>query len=152
MIEDETAVEPGLSYLLPTGLSGDPLLKRLVELANLGWRAKLIILTNGVVIEGLLISPADFRTVLADSIRNGGDEDRAYLHLREMVADAITADDPDPMPLGRPTDVPEPRFIHLADVTIGSGVRLPFLRLRLPAVSGFWVVAEKPSPGHADTG
>jgi hypothetical protein len=129
--------EPGMSWLLPTGLSGDPLLKRLVELAALGWRARLVILSNGIVVTGTLISPAAFREALAASITHRV-EDPAYEMLDEVVATAITAQDPEPLGAGL-AEGPEPRFVHLSDVKVGSDVDLPFLRLRLPAISGFWL-------------
>ena len=126
------------------GTSGDPLLKRLVELAQLGWQARLIVLSNGQYIEGTLVSGKAFRTALASEIRIGSDTRAGALYetLDSMVAAAVDAEDPGPSDLGAPSDIPEPRFIHLARVVIGhpdEAIRLPFLRLRLPAVSGFWV-------------
>jgi hypothetical protein len=143
----EVVQDGQLSWLMPTGLSGDPLLKRLIDLANLGWRTELAMLSNGAVIRGTLISPSEFRAVLADSIQSGDADDPAYQVLREMVAHAVLAEDPDPVPLGRPSDVPEPRFIHLADVTINDKDQLPFIRLRLPAVSGFWLANRRQDLG-----
>jgi hypothetical protein len=122
----------------PLGLSGDPLLKRLVALADLGWRARLVVVSNGTLLVGTLVSPDAFRAALADKVRRRSPDERWYEVLDEMVASAITHDDPDPTPLGSPGDVPEPRFVHLADVALDRA-RLPYLRLRLPAVSGFWL-------------
>ena len=50
--------------------SGDPLLKRLVVLARLGWEADLVLFSNGAVITGSLISGAKFRAALAEGIRS----------------------------------------------------------------------------------
>jgi hypothetical protein len=134
------------------GTSGDPLLKRLVDLAQLGWQARLILLSNGQYIEGTLVSPKAFRTAMASEIRDGmagGPSDPLYETLDAMIAAAIDAEDPGPSDLGAPSDIPEPRFIHLAEVLIGRNnpTTLPFVRLRLPAVSGFWVVRLRE---HAD--
>src|SRR3990170_4263132 len=131
-----------------TGLSGDPLLKRLVDMAQLGWRARLILFSNGQFISGTLVSPKAFRAALAESIRSRPEDIPAFSTLDSIVAAAIDAEDPGPTGLGSPYDVPEPRFIHLADVHMGlpGQPAAPFLRLRLPAVSGFWVTAmEEPA-------
>ena len=135
----------GLGHANPSGMSGDPLLKRLVDLAQLGWQARLIVLSNGQYIEGTLVSSKAFRTALASEIRVGattGSGAQLYETLDGMIAAAIDAEDPGPSELGAPSDIPEPRFIHLTDVLVGrsDATPLPFLRLRLPAVSGFWVV------------
>jgi hypothetical protein len=126
--------------MLPTGLSGDPLLKRLVDLAGLGWSTELALVSNGAVISGTLISQAEFLAALSGEIlhREGQPE---YEVLDQLVADAISTADPEPF--GVPDDQqPEPRFIHLADVTV-AGTAVPYLRLRLPAVSGFWLTSTK---------
>jgi hypothetical protein len=120
-----------------TGRSGDPLLKRLVDLAKVGWEADLVLFSNGSFIRGRLISGVKFRAALAQSIRarEGSDFDA-------LVARIVAAEDP-PVPNEEETG-PEPRFIHLADVRLGAGseVRAPYLRLRLPAVSGFWIASK----------
>ena len=132
----ESGTTPGASWMLPTGQSGDPLLKRLVDLASLGWAARLAVISNGVLVRGTLVSAGVFREALAAAItRRGGDP--TYAMLDDLVAAAVEADDPEP--LWAQEGVPEPRFIHLADVQIGPDGHLPFLRLRLPAVSGFWL-------------
>jgi hypothetical protein len=122
------------------GTSGDPLLKRLVDLAQLGFQPDLVILTNGEVIRGVLVSARTYRTALANSIR-AAEADDAYAALEELVATAIEKEDPGPSGMGAPSDVPEPRYIHLANVRLGRDAQpfAPFLRLRLPAVSGFWL-------------
>jgi hypothetical protein len=129
-----------------TGLSGDPLLKRLVSLAHLGWAPRLVLLSNGTLVSGTLISPTSFREALAESVRRGPSGEGQFEVLNAMLAKAVTEEDPDPYPLGPPTDVPEPRFIHLAEVTVVGGGRVPFMRLRLPAVSGFWLSALDEQP------
>lgn len=120
--------------------SGDPMLKRLVDLAHLGWRADLLILTNGVFLSGTLISPQTFRNALAESIQARAD-DTHLAGLDSIVARAVAAEEPPPDPRPLALDAPEPRFIHLRDVRVGFGsqVTAPYLRLRLPAVSGFWL-------------
>lgn len=136
----EPGASPGASWMLPTGQSGDPLLKRLVDLSSLGWTARMAVISNGVLIRGTLVSVGVFREALAAAItRRGGDP--SYAMLDDLVAAAVEADDPDP--LWMQEGVPEPRYIHLADVQIGPNERLPFLRLRLPAVSGFWLDGEE---------
>lgn len=124
-----------------SGISGDPLLKRLVDLAHLGWSRRIVLFSNGQVISGALISPAQFRAALAASIREGS-EGQASTGMDELVASVVDAEDP-PVPDATPA-APEPRFIHLADVRIGVSQEplTPFMRLRLPAASGFWI-----SPG-----
>ncbi len=125
------------------GESGDPLLKRLVDLAKLGWEANLVLYSNGAFLSGQLISGAKFRVALAESIRaRRPDLSAPGSEFDEIVASAVAAEDP-------PTEeadleVPEPRFIHLADVRVfgQAEVSAPFLRLRLPAVSGFWIEAK----------
>lgn len=132
-LEGESEATP---TAVTTGMSGDPLLKRLVDLAHLGWTAKLTFYSNGQVLSGVLISPAQFRSALAASIRTsdpGG--------FDSLVASVVDAEDP-PVP-DASLGFPEPRFIHLADVRIGTNEEplAPFMRLRLPAVSGFWISA-----------
>ena len=119
--------------------SGDPLLKRLVDLAHLGWEADLVILSNGSWFQGRLISGSEYRAALAESIRGRRGGSGLYDELDLIVAAAIDAEDPPAPDIGPP----EPRFIHLAGVRALGGPRVitPFLRLRLPAVSGFWVIA-----------
>lgn len=125
-------------FSLPvTGVSGDPLLKRLVDLAHLGWSARLLLLSNGQLLTGTLISPATFRAALAASIR--GSSGHSASPFDDHVASVVDAEDPPvPDPAG---EIPEPRFIHLADVVFlpPTDLQLPFLRMRLPAVSAFWV-------------
>jgi hypothetical protein len=132
--EVETA-EPALKVE-----SGDPLLKRLVDLSRIGWEADLILYSNGSAITGHLISGAKFRAALAESIRTRVAAGEAGSDLDSIVAAAVAAEEPPPSPELEP-DFPEPRFIHLADVRLLDGDKpiAPFLRLRLPAVSGFWI-------------
>ena len=146
MIESNTT-EAAADALAP-GLSGDPMLKRLVSLSTLGWRARFIVLSNGVAISGTLISPSDYRAALSASVRQGASADKRFEELDLIVAESILADDADEVPLGVPADVPEPRYLHLAEVEIGS-IEVPFLRLRLPAVSGFWLTTLS-APGTAE--
>jgi hypothetical protein len=131
---DGPDVEPS-----PGGTSGDPLLKRLVDLAHLGFSADLTLYSNGQVLHGKLISSRTYRAQLATSLRTEGG---AFALLDGLIATAVEEDEPGPSGLGSAIGlVPEPRFIHLADVTIGvqREALAPFLRLRLPAVSGFWL-------------
>lgn len=115
--------------------SGDPLLKQLVDLGNLGWQPELLLFSNGELIRGRLISAALFKAALAESIRRTGGE---QLPVDSVVATAIAQYEPSLDEEGH--EVPEPRFIHLADVRIGDSEPFaPFMRLRLPAVSGFWI-------------
>lgn len=122
--------------------SGDPLLKRLVDLSRIGWEADLVLLSNGTVITGRLISGAKFRAALAESIRTR--ESQQGSDFDSIVAAAVAAEEPPPEPEPEP-DLPEPRFIHLADVRVLEGDKpiAPFLRLRLPAVSGFWIASRR---------
>ena len=91
-------------------------------------------------VTGTLIAPGTYRSALAASVSKGGAKDQPWLEvLDKMVAAAILEEDPDPSPIGTPTNQPEPRFIHLADVVFDRGPTVPFMRLRLPAVSGFWL-------------
>lgn len=131
--EHETAWSP------EPGLSGDPLLKRLVDLAQLGFSPRLTIVSNGMVINGTLVSATVYRSALASSLRQGAG---LFATLDGLIAAAIDADEPGTSGLGSTLNQgPEPRFIHLADVTGGleDAPLAPFLRLRLPAVSGFWL-------------
>lgn len=115
--------------------SGDPLLKQLVDLGNLGWQPELLLYSNGELIRGRLISAALFKAALAESIRRTGGN---QLPVDSVVATAITQYGPSLDEEGH--EVPEPRFIHLADVRIGESEPVaPFMRLRLPAISGFWI-------------
>jgi hypothetical protein len=120
--------------------SGDPLLKRLVDLSRVGWEADLILYSNGSVITGRLISGAKFRAALAESIRTRAAAGEPGSDFDSIVAAAVAAEEPPTSPEPEP-DLPEPRFIHLADVRLLEGDKpvAPFLRLRLPAVSGFWI-------------
>lgn len=120
--------------------SGDPLLKRLVDLAKLGWEADLVLYSNGTFITGHLISGVKFRAALAESIRSGAGAKPSSAEFDGVVAAAVAAEDPPPM-MDADGDMPEPRFVHLADVrTLGAKEPCaPFMRLRLPAVSGFWI-------------
>jgi hypothetical protein len=131
------------------GESGDPLLKRLVDLAQLGWQPELVIFSNGAWLRGRLVSPKTFRAALAESIRVGGDADSSFAALDVMVASAIEREDPGPSGLGAPSDLPEPRFIHMAAVREATNGReiAPFIRLRLPAVSAFWLVGRDDEAG-----
>ncbi len=130
--------------------SGDPMLKRLVDLAHLGWRAELVILTNGVFLSGTLISPQTFRNALAQSI-NARTDDAYLAGLDSVVARVVAAEEPPPDPRPPALDVPEPRYIHLRDVRVGFGSQViaPYLRLRLPAASGFWLSTVM-EPVHED--
>lgn len=127
---------------IPQGESGDPLLKRLVDLARIGWEAELVLVSNGAVISGKLISGSKYRAALAESIRSRGEPGASVSDFDAIVAAAVAAEDPPPVEQ-RP-DLPEPRFIHLEDVhMLGSqGQIAPYMRLRLPAVSGFWIVTK----------
>ena len=135
--------------------SGDPLLKRLVDLAQLGFHARLTLFSNGQVIQGSLIPAQLYCSNLAGSIRSREKEAGLFGSLDEIVARAIEAE----MPLDMDDDAedtggdepPEPRYIHLADVTIGAQREpmAPFLRLRLPAVSGFWLEPQEGEAGEA---
>lgn len=124
----------------PKGESGDPLLKRLVDLSRVGWEADLVLYSNGSVITGHLISGAKFRAALAESIRTRVSAGEPGSDLDSIVAAAVAAEEPPSSPEPEP-DLPEPRFIHLADVRLLDGDKpvAPFFRLRLPAVSGFWI-------------
>ncbi len=125
---------------IPRGESGDPLLKRLVDLARIGWEADLVLFSNGAVLTGRLISGARFRAALAESIRSSGGPEGETSDFNGIVATAVAAEDPPPVE--QEPDLPEPRFIHLEDVRLlGSESQIaPYMRLRLPAVSGFWIV------------
>lgn len=118
------------------GTSGDPLLKRLVELSKVGWEADLVLFSNGTMVRGRLISGVKFRAALAESIVER--RPSVSSNLDAIVAQSVAAEDPPPE---QDDNHPEPRFIHLAEVEIGHSppIRIPFLRLRLPAVSGFWI-------------
>jgi hypothetical protein len=120
------------------GTSGDPLLKRLVDLAKVGWEANLVLFSNGSWISGRLISGVKFRAALAESITAAGEGSRTA-NLDSLVASAVAAEDP-PSPVDDELQ-PEPRFIHLADVRVlgNDSIVAPYLRLRLPAASGFWI-------------
>lgn len=122
-----------------TGLSGDPLLKRLVDLAQIGFSAEMTLYSNGQVIHGTLISSQTYRQALAETLRS---TEGMFASLDQLIAEAVEEDEPGESGLGSTSGlVPEPRFIHLAKATIGTDRRelAPFLRLRLPAVSGFWL-------------
>jgi hypothetical protein len=136
-------------------MSGDPLLKRLVDLSQLGFTANLTLFSNGELLSGRLISPRAYFEALASSIEQRGERKGPFGALDDIVAGAIEAESPtegveDEEELSEGT--PEPRYIHLANVCIGVDRRpvAPFLRLRLPAVSGFWVdpLAEE-EPGES---
>ena len=88
-------------------MSGDPLLKRLVDLAHIGFSARLVLISNGQLLSGRLISPDVWRAALAESIRDRERSMAAFATLDEMVAAAIEAQDAGPTGLGRP-DVPDP--------------------------------------------
>lgn len=143
LMEDEVEMTPADPVQSVTCLSGDPLLKRLVSLAHLGWTAKLVLFSNGSLLSGTLISGSSYRAALSESVRRGNPDSPQFEVLNGMVANAITEEDADPSPMGLPAASPEPRFIHLASVSF-VGVEtepVPFLRLRLPAVSGFWITS-----------
>ena len=144
MTSREMTSDPTVPTLGARPESGDPLLKRLVDLARLGWGADLVLLSNGVVITGNLISGAKFREALAESIRSRPVEQGVSGDFDRIVAAAVAAEDP-PSSSSEEPDLPEPRFIHLADVRLlGAKDQLaPFMRLRLPAISGFWVREQK---------
>lgn len=144
MISHETTPDPTIPVVSVRPESGDPLLKRLVDLARLGWEADLVLFSNGAVITGNLISGAKFRAALAESIRSRPVEEGASGDFDQIVAAAVSAEDP-PSSSDQEPDLPEPRFIHLADVHLLGAERqlAPFMRLRLPAVSGFWVREQK---------
>jgi len=144
MISREATPDPTIAMVSARSESGDPLLKRLVDLARLGWEADLVLFSNGAVITGNLISGAKFRAALAESIRSRPVEEGASGDFDRIVAAAVSAEDP-PSSADQEPDLPEPRFIHLADVRLlGAEDQLaPFMRLRLPAVSGFWVRERK---------
>lgn len=129
-----------------TGTSGDPMLKRLVDLAHLGWSAELTLFSNGAILVGRLISPAQFRAALGESIRGRSTDERAsLLGLDAVVVGIIEAEEP---PMSDVSTVAEPRYLHLANVTLrgqGRQEMVPFMRLRLPAVSGWWVSTESPA-------
>ena len=122
-----------------SGTSGDPLLKRLVDLADLGFSPRLTLLSNGTIISGTLVSPSTYRTALAESIRGSDGLADAFGTLDSIVAAAIDIEDP-VVTEAAPWE-PEPRFIHLSDVRLGGDPTqvAPFLRIRLPAVSAFWL-------------
>jgi hypothetical protein len=144
MISDDMTPDDAIPVSSLRPESGDPLLKRLVDLARLGWEAELVLLTNGAVITGSLISASKFRAALAESIRSRPAEAGASGDFDQIVAAAVSAEDPSSYADQEP-DIPEPRFVHLADVRLlgGVGQLAPFMRLRLPAVSGFWVREQK---------
>jgi hypothetical protein len=141
MKDPEVTRSPEADPPPPPGTSGDPLLKRLVDLAKVGWEAELILLSNGIVVTGRLISGVKYRAALAQSLREGTPSG-----LDELVAAAVEAEDPPAHEDEAPE--PEPRFIHLADVRIGDDGEpvAPYMRIRLPAVSGFWIRARRGAP------
>lgn len=71
MISREATPDPTTTTVGARSESGDPLLKRLVDLARLGWEADLVLFSNGAVITGNLISGAKFREALARASDRG---------------------------------------------------------------------------------